>query len=147
MAAPRVSDTRVTGANYEAHYPLIRGQFVKQIKAVCDIDCQNNQHSFQLLFFYWNLQRKVFCQPTNFVEHVSSYQESSGNWGCRVPGALYQVPRAENKRTMNVQGFLNYQLLLHLKCILRVTCRRNKYFKHCFSSYSYHAPIQRTPVS
>ena len=98
MAAHRVSDTRVTGANYEAHYPLIRGQFVKQIKAVCDIDCQNNQHSFQLLFFYWNLQRKVFCQPTNFVEHVSSYQESSGNWGCRVPGALYQVPRAESHK-------------------------------------------------
>ena len=58
MAAHRVSDTRVMGANYEAHYPLIRGQFVKQIKAVCDIDCQNNQHSFQLLFFLLKFAEK-----------------------------------------------------------------------------------------
>ena len=138
---------RVTGANYEAHYPLIRGQFVKQIKAVCDIDCQNNQHSFQLLFLLTEICRERYfaCLPTLssmclVIRRVLETEAAES----LVLYIRCREQRVTNKRTMNVQGFLNYQLLLHLKCILRVTCRRNKYYKHCFSSYS--CSDSRTPI-
>ena len=136
MAAHQVSDTRVTGANYEAHYPLIRGQFVKQIKAVCDIDCQNIQHSFQLLFLLTEICRERYfaCLPTLssmclVIRRVLETEAAES----LVLYIRCREQRVTNKRTMNVQGFLNYQLLLHLECILRVTCRRNKYYKHFFS--------------
>ena len=54
-----MSDTQVTGANYVGDYSLIRGQFVKQIKAVCDIHCQNIEHSTPSNHFFKLKRRNI----------------------------------------------------------------------------------------